>query len=54
MKANTVDTLVKMMTGEYEKLSHIHTCSVCGSKYPHDVKDCIWPKPWVCPGCEEE
>lgn len=53
MKAQTVDVIAKMMTGDYEKLEHIHTCSKCGAKYPHDVKDCKWPVPWVCPDCED-
>ncbi len=54
MKASTVDIVVKMMQGDYEKSPHIHTCSKCEKKWPHDVKDCQWPNPWICPDCEEE
>jgi len=54
VKASTVDIVVKMMQGDYEKSPHIHTCSKCEKKWPHDVKDCQWPNPWICPDCEEE
>ena len=49
----TINVIADMMTGNYDKQEHIHTCVKCGSKMPHDVKDCHWPNPWACPDCEE-
>ena len=53
MKYSDVAIIADMMTGNYEKQEHIHTCVKCGSKMHHDVKDCHWPKPWFCPDCED-
>jgi hypothetical protein len=54
MKAAAVNVMIKMITGDYEKEVHVHKCVKCSAKWPHDVKDCQWPKPWYCPDCEEE
>lgn len=41
MKDATVNVIVDMMTGNYAKQEHTHTCCKCGAVWPHDVKDCL-------------
>ncbi|MGA3200145.1 MAG: hypothetical protein ABSD89_12190 [Halobacteriota archaeon] len=54
LNGKAVNIIADMMMGNYEKSEHVHICTKCKAEYPHDVKDCQWPKPWYCPDCEME